>query len=366
MRQHAFLSVTAILLLGGGVYYLFFQSDTAMPVVQNESVEVTRGDIRIAVSGSGQIEANSQVDLKSVRAGDGVDIVSVPVKNDQEVKKGQIIAVLDGSDAARSVEQSRLSLASAEIKLKQTQDTSDTETDDDRRTRQLQEIAVSQGRISLADAIEKLSDYTIRAPFDGIVTGLSIEAGDSLSNETVLASVITKDMKAVISLNEVDAAKVNVGDQATLSFNALSDLTVSGKVSKLDTIGEASQGVVSYGAEITLDEQPAMLKPGMSVTAEIAVEEKENIVLVPNAALSFDGDRASVTLSSGEKRMVKTGITDNAYTEIVSGLREKDTVVIGGATSSASASATSSSSSQGNIFNSLFRGNMRAPSGTPR
>lgn len=353
MRKHAFLSIGTFLLIVFGSYYFFFrESAVATPAVVTKQIEATRGSLKLTVSGSGQIEANSQVDLKSVRAGDGVDIVSVPVKNDQAVKKGQIIAVLDSGDVARSVAQSRLSLTSAEIKLKQTEDTYDTQTDDDRRTRQLQEIAVSQSRISLEDAEETLSDYTIRAPFDGIVTGLSVEAGDSLSNDTVLASVITKEMKATITLNEVDAAKVKVGDTAQLSFNAFSDVVLSGKISKLDTIGKASQGVVSYGAEITLDEQNELLKPGMSATAEITVEEKNNIVLVPNSALSYEGEKASVTLATGQKKEVKTGITDNTSTEIVSGLSDKEKIVI----ATTGMAQSSVKQSQGGILSSLLRG----------
>lgn len=357
MRQHTFLSVGALLLIAFGSYYFFFREDTAVPAtVETKEVQVIRGDLKLTVSGSGQIEANSQVDLKSVRAGDGVDIVSVPVKNDQEVKKGQIIAVLDSGDVARNVEQARLTLASAEIKLKQTEDTNDTETDDDRRTRQLQEIAVAQSRISLADAQETLSDYTTRAPFDGIVTGLSVEAGDSLSNETVLASVITKEMKVSISLNEVDAAKVSVGDTAELSFNALSDVTLSGKISKLDTIGQASSGVVSYGAEITLDEQHESLKPGMSATAEITVEEKRDVLLVPTSALAYQGGKASVTLRNGEKKEVATGMTDNASTEIVSGLSEKESVMVTATSGNAAASSMArQTQGQGGLLNSLFR-----------
>lgn len=353
MRKHAFLSIGALLLIAFGGYYFFFrESAVTTPAVVTKQIEATRGSLKLIVSGSGQIEANSQVDLKSVRAGDGVDIVSVPVKNDQAVKKGQIIAVLDSGDVARSVAQSRLSLTSAEIKLKQTEDTYDTQTDDDRRTRQLQEIAVSQSRISLEDAQETLSDCTIRAPFDGIVTGLSVEAGDSLSNDTVLASVITEEMKVSISLNEVDAVKVKVGDTAQLSFNALSDVTLSGKVSKLDTIGKTSSGVVSYGAEIVLDEQNDLLKPGMSVTAEIVVEEKNNIVLVPTNALSYQGDKAYVTLANGQKKEVTTGMTDNASTEIVSGLSDKEKIVI----ATTGIAQSSAKQSQSGILSSLLRG----------
>lgn len=377
VRAHRLIT---FILLGGiafGVYALFFTTDeVATPTAERRIVAVERGTLTVGVSGSGQVAARSQVDLKSVRAGDGVDVVSVPVKNDQAVKKGQVIAVLDGTDVARSLEQARLSLRSAEIKMKQTSETYDTETKEDLWNRQLQEVAIAQSRLSVADAAERLADYTIRAPFDGIVTGLAVEAGDSLSNETVLASVITTDMQVNVSLNEVDAAQVAVGVPATLTFDALPGVMLSGTVSKLDTIGVATQGVVAYGAEITLKEQQAKLKPGMSVTADIMVAEKQNVVLVPNEAIisedgatfvrvASDATRREVTPVSDEsvmpvfeKRAVILGLTDNAMTEVVSGLAEGERLVV---TKTPARTSTTTTASQGNWLGNLLRGGNRAP-----
>ena len=326
--------------LGGGCWYWSQQAQETIAIPQVRTVEVARGDIRLAVSGSGQVEAVSQVDLKSVRAGDGVDVTRVLVNNNDHVKKGQVIAVLDSTDVARSLEQARLNLETAEIKLRQTNKTADTDTVEDKWSRQLQEIAVAQGRLSVADASEKLSDYTIRAPFDGIVTGLDIAAGDSLSNETVIASVITESMQVNITLNEVDAAKVAIGSSATLTLDALPGVVLTGKVTKIDTIGTVSQNVVSYGAEISLDKQSDRLKPGMSVTAEIVVAERQNVLLVPNEAITTEGGVTTVTVMSNsshrteataerpkEKRVITTAVVGETQTEVVSGLVEGEQIV---------------------------------------
>ena len=196
-------------------------------------------------------------------SGDGIDVMQVLVKNNQEVKKGQTIAVLDTEDAFRDIESAELSLRSAELKQKQVDDQYNQETKEDRWQRQTQEVSVKQSRNNLDKAKQKLQDYYIKAPFDGVVTGLSVEAGDSVSRSTVLASVITHDMRAAVSLNEVDAAKVKEGDSVTLTFDALPDLELSGKVSRIDTIGTVTQNVVSYDAEIVFDEQRPALADGL-------------------------------------------------------------------------------------------------------
>jgi RND family efflux transporter MFP subunit len=206
---------------------------------------------------------------------------------------------------------------------------------------------LAQSQNDLDKAKEKLQDYYIKAPFDGVVTGLSVEAGDSVSRSTVLASVITRDMRVTVSLNEVDAARVAEGDSIALSFDALPGLALSGKVSRIDTIGTTTQNVVSYDAEIELDQQDESLRPGMSASAEIAVAERQSVLLVPNAALASVDGRTTVRTAEGTRAVV-TGLTDDVSTEIVSGLSEGDQVLI----ETVSAAAKSGSTS---IFSSIFR-----------
>ncbi len=373
MKQHWFLAITGLGVVLVGAYFYFQTGETSEALttkIQTKVVE--RGVLSIRVSGSGQIQADSQVDLKPVVAGDALEVTSVAVRNDQEVTKGQIIAILDNEDARRDVERSRLDVRRAEIQLKQKEELYPKETKDDKYERQLSDITVAQSRIALVEAQERLNDYTIRAPFDGIVTGLAVESGDTISQTSVLASVITKNMKVVITLNEVDASKVKIGNAAALSFDALPNESVLGTVTKLDTIGTAEQGVVSYGAEITLETQHSKLKPGMSVTADITVAEKQNVLLIPNAALTYESGKAWVRVASsrgetantvsaedrngrGERREVTVGLTDNISTEIMSGLKEGDRVLIVPSVGVINGQANQSNTNQGGVFN-LFRG----------
>lgn len=360
-KQH-WKSIGAALILIGGAYWYFGSASSPAETVVQKTVVAERGDLRVSVSGSGQVEAVSQVDLTPVIAGDGIDVVSVLVKNNQAVKKGQVIAVLDTEDAVRDIENAQLNLRNALIKQKQTEDLYKKRTKTDLWNRQLQEVGVAESRNALSEAREKLVDYSIKAPFDGIVTGLSVEAGDSVARDTILASVITPERKIVVTLNEVDAAKVSEGESVVLTFNALPDLRLSGKVSRIATIGKVTQNVVSYEADIELDEQNDAIKPGMSVSADILVMEKKGVLLLPNGALSIDMDgRATVKKDTGKRdasgmrltmgQSVQTGLTNDVQTEIMSGLNEGDTVVLPSAAMGASKAV-----SGGNILGSLFRG----------
>lgn len=211
-----------------------------------------------------------------------------------------------------------------------------------------QEIKVAQAEETLSEAQEKLADYSVYVPFGGIISDVNVKKGDSVSAGTVLAAVITWQKIAEISLNEVDAAKVKVGQKATLTFDALSDVSISGKVLEMDTAGTVSQGVVSYGVKIVLDTQDERIKPGMSVAADIITDVKQDVLVLPNNAIKSQGNSRYVELAevpaemkqqllasvSGvilsnppKQQSVEIGLSNDLSTEIVSGLKEGDVVV---------------------------------------
>ncbi len=188
-----------------------------------------------------------------------------------------------------------------------------------------QALALKQKENALLDAKDKLDDYTVRAPFAGILAKLNIEKGDDVSLGTAVATLITTRKIAEISLNEVDAAKVALGQKVTLIFDAVSDVKVEGVVSEMDTVGTMSQGVVSYIAKISFVLQDSRVRPGMSVTAEIVTDTVADALIVPNSALKTSGGRAFVEVMEGEtpRRVpVETGLANDESTQIVSGLEE--------------------------------------------
>jgi len=208
-----------------------------------------------------------------------------------------------------------------------------------------QQLTIKQKETDLADAQAKLADYTVKAPSDGIITETSVNKGDTLSANGTVATMISKTKLAEISLNEVDIPKVNIGQKATLTFDALTDLSITGKVAEIDIVGAAEQGVVSYTVKIAFDADNEQVKPGMSVSVSIITDVKQDILLVPNAAVKssngssyveiLETDQTATATSTGivsptppNQQVVETGLSDDTSTEITSGLNEGELVVI--------------------------------------
>lgn len=203
-------------------------------------------------------------------------------------------------------------------------------------------LSIEQRKNSLKDARENLANCSIRAPFDGTIAKLNIKKGDTVSANAAVATLITKQRTATISLNEVDVSNVAVGQKATLTFDAVSNLTIPGEVSEVDTIGTVSQGVVTYNVKILFGTQDARVKPGMSVTASVITAVKTDVLLVPNSAIKTRGDSSYIEQIAGQaatnaqeiaspvppkKKFVEVGISNDSETEIISGLNEGELIV---------------------------------------
>lgn len=208
---------------------------------------------------------------------------------------------------------------------------------------QSQKLSVQQRANALSDAQEKLADYSIRAPFDCIVASIPVKVGDEASSGTTIATIITKQRIAEVTLNEVDVAKAKVGQQVTLTFDAIDGLDIAGSVSEIDSVGTISSGVVTYAVKIAFDTQDDRVKPGMSVTAAIITNVKQDALLVPSSAVKNKGVNKTVDLYNNgtpTTMTVETGISNDTKTEITSGLKEGDTVVVQTINSSAATPAT--------------------------
>jgi multidrug efflux pump subunit AcrA (membrane-fusion protein) len=237
-----------------------------------------------------------------------------------------------------------------------------------------QQLVIQERKNALSDAQGKLADYVVRAPFNLVVADVMAAVGDNVTTGTGLATVITEKMVATISLNEIDISKVKVGNKATLTFDAVEDLTIAGEVAEVDLIGTANQGVVSYNVKITFEPQDERIKSGMSVSASIISESKADVLLISSAALKTEGDTYYVEVlgnignntglgnaqqsSSGQgisssippvKKTVEIGLSNDTSTEIMSGLEEGDMVVTRTITGTAAAATTTGATNGGGM-----------------
>ncbi len=250
-------------------------------------------------------------------------------------------------DNPGTIEDAKIALSSAQASL---QDKQNALTDIENGTASLnvrtQQNTVAQKEAALETAQDDLSNHYIRAPFDGTIAAMDDTVGDSVSSATNIATIITNVQVAKLSLNEVDIAKVQLGQPATLTFDAVDGLTLTGKVTDIDTIGTTNQGVVTYGVIITLDTTNDQVKPGMTVNASIVVGTTRNALYVPNAAVKTQANGTSYVevLVNGipSEKTVQTGVSNDQVTQILSGISEGDKVVT--ATTGGSSQATSASS----------------------
>ncbi len=219
---------------------------------------------------------------------------------------------------------------------------------------QISQSNLNKQERNLEDLKRTLSYYTVVAPFGGTVASVSAKVGQTAAT---IATIVTNEQIAELSLNEVDAAKIKPGQKATLTFDAIDGLSLSGTVEEIDPVGTVSQGVVSYIAKITFDTADSRIKPGMTVNATIQTDVHTDVLTVPNSSVKTVGGVSRVqiftpplpetvgtsgTVSSIPPQQVEVtvGISDDNNIEIISGLTEGEQVVSRTVTGTATTATT--------------------------
>jgi len=212
-----------------------------------------------------------------------------------------------------------------------------------------QNISIQQKEDALIDAQQVLADHYLRAPFDGIITGLNVEKGESISANSAVATLLSQQKVAEITLNEIDAVDVKTGQKASLTFDAIDGLTIMGEVAEVDTLGTENQGVVTYNVKISFDTQDERVKPGMSVSASIITNQKQDVLTLPNSSIKYQGNRNYVEVLRDDGTIadqnIQLGLSNDTMTEVTSGLQEGEKVVTQTINSSGSNSNSSGDTS---------------------
>lgn len=202
---------------------------------------------------------------------------------------------------------------------------------------------VIQSEASLDRARENLRFATITSPITGTVLKRHVEVGDAVSSILQLGSQATLlftlgDMSQVFvegRVDESDIGKVFVSQEARVKVDAFRNRIFPGRVTRIAPLGEKIDNVIGFEVRVAIDDPEGILKPQMSANAEIIIEEKKNVLWIPESAIIYDRNRAThadVFDSSAEdlKRRVaiKIGISNGTKTEVISGLKERDRVVL--------------------------------------
>jgi HlyD family secretion protein len=201
---------------------------------------------------------------------------------------------------------------------------------------------VSQAQAVLDRAAENLRNSTIRSPLTGTVLKRHVEVGDAVSSILQLGSQATLlmtlgDMAEVFfegRVDETDIGKIFVDQQARVKVDAFRDRPFPGRVLRIAPLGEEEDNVIGFEVRVSIEDPEQILRAQMSANAEIIIEEKENILLIPENAVVYGKDRntfAEVYDPAEETQSrrveIEIGISDGTTTELVAGLPEGETVI---------------------------------------
>jgi HlyD family secretion protein len=205
------------------------------------------------------------------------------------------------------------------------------------------EAQVAQAKAQLAEREEEYRNSTIVAPLDGMVLSRDVEVGDAVSSILVLGSSATlvmtlgdtHEVYVKGKVDESDIGKVYIGQIARIKVESYKDRTFTGKVTKISPMGVEKDNVTTFEVRVSIDNAKGELKSQMTANAEIILDEHKGVLIVPEGALIYDKDRkASVEIpdpsgKDGKKKVnVTVGISNGSKTELLSGLKEGQQVIL--------------------------------------
>jgi HlyD family secretion protein len=381
LRRLVWLAAIAVLLAGGAWYYLAQQS--AKQTITYQTAAATHSDLTVTVTATGQIQPITQVDISSEMSG---VIRTVNVDANSVVKKGDVLAELDTvslsaqhdraqanltaaeasvANARATVTETELALQRAEkLNLKGLQTGQDFDAARAAHDRAIAALAETEAQVLVAKADLQISETSlvktrILSPINGIVLLRKAEPGQTVAatlSSPVLFTIaedLTR-MQVEANVDEADIGAVKEGQAASFTVEAFADRTFEAKIETVEFSPTTTDNVVTYTAVLSAANPDLLLRPGMTATALITVQEVKNALVVPNNAFRYappkassgagfsftnlfmprpprtetttvpavvNGERSLWVLDNGTPRQVtvKTGASDGLQTEIRSG-----------------------------------------------
>ena len=330
---------------GGYKYYESQQSAKQAAAVQ--TVAVTRMNMKSTVSATGTIKPVDSVEISSKVT---ARIKEIPVHENDEVKAGQTVCLLDGSDLEAQRDQASYQVTHTRAAYNRVSYLYSIGADTQQQLEDAQyeyDTAVSK----LSEAQTDMNETVITSPMDGIVVGEPKTVGTMArtgDNPTVIMRIADLSAKQIqAKIDETDIGNVKVGQEATFTVDAYTDKKFTArvtKISKTDTgntwdttdsssssSSSSSASVIYYYVTLDVDDPDNVLLPAMTARVEINTADKSDVLALPISTLKTDANGSYVMVKnadgSQERRAVETGIYSDEYVEIVSGLDEGEEVV---------------------------------------
>jgi HlyD family secretion protein len=391
-RRIIIIAIGALVLVGGG-YGVYAALKPSHDIDPSKLAGVERGDLARVVVATGKIQPRSKVEIKSKASG---MVKQLLVDYDDKVRQGQVLAELDkvqlqaivreaqanyqAAQASRdsamaSLERNKVDAEGPDVPfLKLSMERAEqmykdgvmskSFVEDAEKNYQLAlnkqmsaqrnltvsraeiakaEAQVAQAKASLENAEEDLRNSTIVSPIDGLVLTRDVSVGDGVSSILILGSQATlvmtlgdtSEVYVQGKVDEADIGKVYLGQPARIVVESFKDKKFIGKVTRISPFGKEKDNVTTFEVRVSISNPTGELKANMTANAEIILEEKKDVLMVPEASLIYDKDRnATVEMpdpkaDNGKKKIpVKLGISNGVKTEIVSGLNEKQQVIL--------------------------------------
>ena len=197
----------------------------------------------------------------------------------------------------------------------------------------LAEARVTSAQLDLDNALELLEKAVLRAPMNGFVSVVDVEAGDEVAPNARIVEIVDPTVVEVDGIvDEIDVLLIREGARAAVTMDSLPGQTLEGTISTIAPAAQNQQGVVTYPIRIRVGVPIGVqLREGLSATAEIILQEETNVLLVPQQAIrgSFDEPVIRVMTNEGiQERRVVLGNSDAFWTAVREGLAEGDQVVM--------------------------------------
>lgn len=317
----------ALLLVGSATAYYYLSGGTQV-AYSYTTAEVKKGDLSVIVTSTGSVQPTDQVDISSELSG---TIRKVNVTFNSPVKRGDVLAELDTNKLEADVQSARAKLASAKANvLKATADLGSARASLDRlkslvqsrvssqqdldaaqfnydaaaATLQVNSASVLSAEADLRLAELNLGKAKIISPIDGVVLTRDVDPGATVAsslNAPVLFTIAgdLRQMELQVAIDEADVGKVENGQTATFNVDAYPERSFPASIKTVRFASETVSNVVTYKGILTVDNAELLLRPGMTATANIVVEQVKDAILVPNAALRYTPPRETASRGGG-------------------------------------------------------------------
>ena len=374
MKKRFFI-LLGLLIAAGAAYYFFSSNSKQETTYLTESV--TRGNVEKTVIASGSVESVNEVDVGAQASG---KITKLYVKLGQEIKKGEMIADIDSTTQINTLNTKKAALVSyqAQLKAKKTAydvalssynrlsklytqkatsldnvNTAKSTLDNAKAEMEAIEANIKQAEIEVNTAETNVGYTKITAPMDGTVISVPVSEGQTVNANQTTPTIVTiadlSKMKIKPEISEGDITKVKAGQE--VSFTILSDsqtlyhsvidsvdpanTTTSDSSSTSSSVSSSSSSTTSaiyYYANVLIDNPDRTLRIGMTTENNIKIANAKDVLLVSNMAIQKRDGKSFVNVLNNknqpEQREVETGVQNDFQTEIKSGLKEGEKVIV--------------------------------------